>query len=249
MSSPTTHTTFLNLIKKLLKLIDNYSMSGGAATDLTRSTTTTDQNTSGEIAGLCINSALHICYDLVKDSKYLQALPSTKFSSVINQDYIDLDLEPYLDEIEAITEGTNNVKLIRKSWSWYRKHYPDPSESTGNPIYYVRRNNRIYLAPRPNSVINYTVDFVKLVEDLVSDGDVPLLPSHYDYWIIVEAAYEWYKMEDPNSIPEVVVLDRADKREIATNAILSAYDELSVSQSHWNESAPNSYPYDSPIGS
>ena len=244
MASPLTSTKFSELIKKLLKLLDNYNTS-----DLTRSTTTVDQNTSGEIAGMCINNALHICYDLVKDSKYLQALPSTKFSSIANQEYIDLDLEPYLDEIEAITDTTNNIKLIRKSWAWYRKNVPNPAQSTGTPVYYIRRSNRIYLTPRPVAVINYTADFVKLVEDLVADGDVSLLPSHYDYWIIAEAAHEWYKMEDPTAIPQVVVLDRSDKREIATNAILSAYDELSESQSHWNEDDAHSYPYDSPIGS
>ena len=247
MPSPLTHSTFSSLIKKLLKMLDNYSMSGGVAGDLTRSTATVDQNTSGEIAGIAINLALHQIYDLIKDSKYLQALPSTKFSSVISQDYIDLDLEPYLDEIEAITEGTNNFKLIRKSWGWYRKNFPDPSKTTGIPVYYIRRNSRIYLAPRPTSVINYTVDFVKLVEDLVADGDISLIPTHYDYWIIQEACYEWYKMEDPQAIPEAIILDRADKREIAINAIMSGFDELSESQSHWNYGEPGIYPYRTPV--
>ncbi len=243
MPSPLTSTKFSDLIKKLLKLIDNYN-----SNDLTRSTTSVDQNTSGEIAGMCLNNALHICYDLVKDSKYLQALPSTKFSSIANHDYIDLDLEPYLDEIEAITEGTNDIKLIRRSWAWYRRSFPDPSKTSGNPQFYIRRQNRIYLAPRPVSVIAYTVDFVKLVEDLILDGDVPLLPSHYDYWVVAEAAYEWYKMEDAKDIPQVAILDRNDKREIATNAILSNYDEVSESESHWKDREVNAYPYQRPVG-
>lgn len=242
MPSPLISTQFSSLIKKLLKLIDAYN-----SNDLTRSTSSVDSNSSGEIAGMCINNALHICYDLVKDSKYLQALPSTQFSSVANQDYIDLDIEPYLDEIESITDTTNDFKLIRKSWGWYRKNFPNPSQTTGNALYYVRRNNRVYLGPRPTSALNYTVDFVKLVQDLVADGDVPLLPSHYDYWILAEAAYEFYKMEDPASIPEVIVLDRADKREIATNAILSNYDIESESQSHWNYGEPGIYPYRTPV--
>lgn len=243
MSSPLTSTSFASLIKKLLKLIDNYNVN-----DLTRSTTSTDSNSSGEIAGMCINNALHICYDLIKDSKYLKALPSTKFSSVLGQDYIDLALEPYLDEIEAITEGTNNVKLIRKSWGWYRKNFPNPANTSGTPMYYIRRDDRIYLAPRPSGSLDYTIDFVKLVQDLVADGDIPLIPSHYDYWLISEAAYEWYKMEDPQSIPEIIVLDRADKREIATNAILSGFDELSESESNWNKGEPSIYPYSRPVG-
>jgi len=93
MASPLTSTTFANLIKKLLKTLDNYN-----STDLTRSTTSTDQNSSGELAGIVLNHALHEIYDLIKDSKYLKALPSTNLSSIADQDYIDLDVEPYLDD-------------------------------------------------------------------------------------------------------------------------------------------------------
>lgn len=244
MPSPLTHSTFVTLIRKLLRMLDNWN-----ANDQTRSTPTVIENTSGEIAGIAINLALHQIYDLIKDSKYLQANPSVALSSAVSQDYIELDVEPTLDEIESITDTTNNVQLIKKSWWWYRRHYPDPSETTGNPVYYVRRNQRIYLAPRPVSVINYTVDFVKNENDLVADGDLPLIPTHYDYWILAEAKVKWFEMEDASSVPLAIISERNEAREIATNAILSGFDELSESASHWNEGAPSTLPYDSPIGS
>ena len=81
MASPTTHTTFQNLIKKLLKSLDNYN-----SNDLTVSTTDTDQNTSGEVAGICLNQALHKIYDLIKGSRYTEAFPTTKISQTAGLD-------------------------------------------------------------------------------------------------------------------------------------------------------------------
>lgn len=243
--TPLTHTTLQDLIKKFLKSIDEWN-----SNDLTISTPTVDQNTSGEVAKISINLALHTIYDLIKDSKYLQALPTTSLSSVSGQDYIDLDISPGIDEIEAITERTNHIRLVRKSWNWYRKNFPDPSQSSGIPYYYIRRDSRIYLAPRPASVINYTIDYVKMMNDLKRLGDVSLLPTHYDYWIIDEAKVNWFEMEDPQSVPAVIIADRNDSREIATNAIMSAYDQAYQADSHWqSNNAPRNWGYNRPVGS
>lgn len=243
-TSPFSHTTLGNLIKKLLKKIDEYN-----SNDLLLSTPTVDQNTSGEVAMIAINLALHSMYDMIKDSKYLQGLPTTQFSSVANQDYIDLDINPGIDEIEAVTENTNHIRLVRRSWNWYRRNFPDPSLSKGIPYYYIRRDNRIYLAPRPASVINYTIDFVKLMNDLTRNGDVSLLPTHYDYWTLDEASVNWFEMEDPQNVPNIVLEERNDSRETAVNAILSAYDQSYQVDSHWQENnAPRNRGYQRPVG-
>ena len=242
-NSPLVSTQFSALIKKFLKSIDNYNSS-----DLARSNSNTDENTSGEVAGICINLALHQCYDLVKDSKYLQALPTQSFSSTANQDYIDLDIDPSIDEIEAITDPLNNIRLVRKTWNFYRKNFPDPSNTTGVPIIYCRRNSRIYLAPRPQSVIAYTIDFVKLTNDLSADADLPLLPQQYDYWIIAEARVFWAMMQDATQVPEWFVTERNDARQNATNAILSGYDMELEGESHWNENQIGYRDYQRPVG-
>lgn len=244
-TSPLNHTTLAGLVKKLLKSLDEYN-----ANDLTISTPSTDQNTAGEVGALSINLALHAMYDLIKDSKYLKALPSTQFSSTANQDYIDLDINPQIDEIESIMENTNHIRLVRRSWNWYRKNFPDPSQSKGVPYYYIRRDSRIYLAPRPASVINYTIDYVKLMNDLTRPGDISLLPTHYDYWIIDEAKVNWLEMEDPQNVPEIVLEERNDSRETAVNAIMSEYDQSYQVNSHWQENnAPRNRGYQRPVGS
>lgn len=245
MNSPLSNTQFSELIKKFLKAIDNYNSS-----DLTRSTPNTDQNTTGEVAAICLNLALGVMYDLIKDSKYLQAPPVQTLKSTANQDWIDLDIEPYLDEVETITDLTNNFKLVRKSWSWYKRNFPDSSQTSGIPVYYIRRFDRLYLAPRPASSITYETSYIKNQGDLVSDGDLPLLPTHYDYWIISEAMIEWAKMEDPKNIAPILIQERDDKRAIAINAIMSNYDNESQGESHWNAIGdPLGLEYQSPIGS
>lgn len=242
MPSPLTSTTFANLIIKFLKMIDNYNSS-----DLSRSTPTTDQNTTGEVAGICINLALHTCYDEIKESKYLQAYPINSLSTVANQDYIELDGFTDADEFESILDTSNNIRLVKKSWNFYRKNYPDPSKVTGIPIIYARRGNRFYFAPRPTSVIQYTADPIKLMNDLVTDAEVSLLPTHYDYWIIAEAMVWWAKMENPEEIPPVFLTDREDARNKAVNAIMSGFDLELESESHWNENQTFFRDYQRPI--
>ncbi len=208
----------------MLKALDNYN-----ANDLS----TASANSSGDIAGLCINLALHKIYDLIRDTKYLKAHPSTSLSSVADQDYIDLDVEPYLDEIENLSDATNNITLRRKSWAWYRRNVPNPENESGIPEIYIRRGTRIYLTPRPTSVINYTCDLVKNTNDLVNDGDISLLPTKFDYWIIAEAKVEWYAMEDAQAIPQSEKDERDDKRAIALDSIHSGFDTYTQSGRHF----------------
>ena len=40
-------------------------------------------------------------------------------------------------EIEHITERTNDERLIKRTESWWRRNFPDPTEDTGDPEYWV----------------------------------------------------------------------------------------------------------------
>lgn len=244
MASPLTHTTLADLIKKLLKSLDSYN-----STDLTLSTPNADSDSLGERARLCLNQALHMIYSLIKDSRYLEAYPTTNLSTTANQDYVDLDPEAYLDDIDAITETTNDRKLIRKSWSWYRRNYPDPSQVSGEPLYYIRRGNRVYLAPRPSSAIPLTIDFRKLTDDLKLNGDISLLPTRYDYWIIAEAKVIWFEMEDPTAVPALIIAERDNKRQIGMESVVDTHDTILQSRSHFDSSDdPGILPYERPDG-
>lgn len=219
MPSPLTNSTLQDLIKKFLKSIDNWN-----STDVGLSTDTVDSNSSGEVARICLNQALHGQYALIKDSKYLEAYPTTTFKTVAGQDYIELASEASLDEVESIIDTTNNVKLIKKSWNWYRRNYLDPSLNSGNPQFYIRRNERVYFAPRPNSIVNLLTDFRKFTGDLKLNGDVCLLPTSFDFWTIAETKVKWFEMEDPESVPPLIITERNDARANALSSIFSDYD-------------------------
>lgn len=243
MPSPLTHSTLTQLIVKLAMSLDGYNSS-----DLTISSGTTVVDTLGERARVCINLALHKIYSLIKDSKYLDAYPVSTLPSVINQDFIDLDPEAFLDDIESMNDEVNDYPLTQKSWSWYKRNVPDPSQTTGNPLYYIRRGNRVYITPRPTSAINYVIAFRKLTVDLKLGGDYSLLPVQYDTWIIHEARVEHYLMEDPSSVPALVIAERDDTRAAGMASVNTSFDQVRQSGSHFVGDASGMRGYKRPIG-
>lgn len=245
MPSPLTHSTLLTLIKKLLLAIDSYNSDD--VTIETPSTLTLD--TLGERARLCLNFALSGIYGLIKDSKYLEAYPTTAYSSIANQDYIELAIVPELDDIESVVDTSNDFKLVKKSWAWYRRNFTDPSSQTGTPNYYILRNERMYLAPRPSAILPYLVDFKKLTRDLRLNGDVILIPEQFDGWVIQEAKVRWFEMEDPTSVPPLIISERDSIRQTSLDTILTGYDNYRVAAAHFNRSnEPRSYGYQRPVG-
>lgn len=243
MANSLTHTPLSGLIKKFLLSIDSYNSSDLAIE--TPSTLTVD--TLGERARLCINFALNEIYDLIKDSRYLEAYPTTALSSIADQDYINLDPETYLDDVESILDTTNKFKLVKKTWQWYRRNFPDPANDTGVPVYYVRRNNRLYLAPRPSSALNYTIDFRKFTGDLELNGDYPLIPTRYDRWVVAEAKVFWFGMEDQTAVPQLIKEERNQTRQIAIDSIMTGYDEILQSGSNTERETLGFLPYERPV--
>ncbi len=185
----------------------------------------TGTNSSGEVADLCLNDALQLIYAQIKDSRYMQAYSSTGLASTANQSYIELSGITDVDNISSMKDTTNNITLKEIPTHQYFTQVPDAADQTGTPSQYCRIFNRIYLNPRPTAVITYTTEYVKTYTRLASDSDTALIPTKYDDWIYKEA------------------------REIYINDVMSNFDLVSVSRSHWNDSEPNAYPYDSPIGS
>lgn len=222
---------------KLLKLLDNYN-----ANDLSGT------NSSGEIADLCINDALQLIYALIKDSTYMQAYPSTNLVSVIDQEYIDIGGITDADRIVTIRDTTNNMTLECIPYWVLRQEVPNPAQNTGIPIRYARLFGRVYLSPRPTSVIIYTSDYIKFYPQLTANSDTALIPSHYDDWIMKEAMVKWYMMEDKDGVPALAVSERDQARVIYRNDIMSEYDLTPEAQSHWNERGRVQRLYQRPVG-
>ena len=231
-------TSLTNLRSRFLRLVDNYN-----ANDLTGT------NSSGDIADLCINDALQLIYAQIKDSKWMKANPST-LASVADQAYIALSGISDLDEIISMQDTTNDLTLVEIPFWKLRFEVPDPANSTGTPARYARLFNRIYLDPRPTSVITYQVDYVKTYARLASDSDVALIPTKYDDWIYSEAKVLWYQMEDPSNTAsiQIAIAERNDKRQIYINDVMSQFDLVSEGESHWATDEQDFPRFQSPAG-
>ena len=241
-SGATTGSTLTVLRKEFLLSIDQYN-----SDDLT------GDGSSGDQARRALNQALNFIYSKIKGSNIMQSNPSTGLASTADQDYIELSAIGDLDNITNLTDPTNQFKLIEIPFWKYRAMAPDPSQATGTPRWYARLFNRIYLTPRPDSVITYTADYNKVVADLSADSDQALIPAKLNYWIYAEANVFWQIMEDKTDVQAVQVL-RNFAEEIRTTAmedIQAEPDMARVSESHWptNDEPRNRSFFDSPIGS
>ena len=236
-----TGSTFAFLIDEFLKRIDNYN-----ALDLDYSTA----NTSGNVAGICINNALQTIYSKLKASRYLEAYSSTALASVADQAYIELSGISDLDEIVAVKDTTNQWKLREIKPEQYFRSVPSPASVTGTPIEYCRIFNRIYLNPRPTSVITYTTEYRKNYANLASSSDTALIPSKYNSWIYSEAYVIWLMGEDINASGAIQVAqsERDRVEQIFLNDIFSNFDFVPQGRSHFLENDERRWlPYQNPI--
>lgn len=218
---------------RLLKLLDAYN-----ANDLTGT------NSGGEVADLCINDALQIIYSLLKPTKLLQSYGSSALSSIADKAYMELSNIPDLDEIKSVKDPTNRIVLLEITPTQYFDRNPQPTDSTGTPVRFCRVFNRIYLDPMPSTAVTYTVEYIKTYPRLVLDGDEALIPSKYDDWIMKEASVKWYMMEDANSIPERVISERDQARQIYMSDVMSQFGRASQAGSHFRRRVPLADPFD-----
>ena len=112
----------------------------------------------------------------------------------------------------------------------------------------MRRGNRIYLTPRPTSAIQYVISFRKLTVDLKLGGDYSLLPVQFDTWIIHEARVEWYIMEDPSSVPALVISERDDTRAAGIASVNTSFDQVRQAGSHFTGDGGELRGYKRPMG-
>ena len=230
-----TGSTLSTLRSRFLRRIDNYN-----ANDLTGT------DSSGDIADLAINDALQTIYADIKNSRYLDAYNSTSLASTADQAYIELSAISDLDELFAIKDTTNQYTLEEiPKWKYFLER-PDPSQVTGTPYRFCRIFNRIYLDPRPTSVITYTTEYKKTYARLASDGDTALIPSKFDPWIYAEAYVIWLMGEDINATSAIGIAqkERERVRDIFLSDIQSQFAYASQSSSAFRRYGMRLNPYD-----
>jgi len=227
-----TGSSLTNLRSRFLRIIDNYN-----ANDLTGT------NSSGDIADLYINEALQVIYSDIKNSKYLDAYASTGLATTADQSYIELSGISDFDELFAIKDTDNDFTLSEiPKWRYFLE-VPDPSNSTGTPTRYCRIFNRIYLDPRPTSVITYTTEYKKTYARLSAGSDTALIPSKYDKWIYDEAWVTWLRGEDPGAVGaiQLAIAERERTRDIFLSDIASQFTTATQLRSHFGRKGYTNY--------
>ena len=159
-------STLTTLRKEFLLSIDQYN-----ANDLT------GDGSAGDRAVSCINQALQKIYSMIKDTRYLQAYPSNSISTTASQQYVNLSGISDLDEVEMVVDRSNNIVLKKVPFWKLREMNIDPSETSGNPVFYARIFDRLYFSPTPDSAITLHITYRKLIADLSGDNDQAALPS------------------------------------------------------------------------
>lgn len=133
-----------------------------------------------------INDSLKVIKQLFLDHNLLDEITAQdSFDTVANQEYVDIATETIdFDQPLVLTERTNDSPIGIISLKEYRESYPDPTANTASsPDVAAFGENRIYFGPTPSSVITIYLDYIKLIPDVVSEGNMPF-EAKYDPLII-----------------------------------------------------------------
>lgn len=242
-----TGSTLTVLATDLLASVDSYN-----ANDLDY----TVVGSQGNQAMRAINQALQKIYSILKRNNLLEKeAVNSALSTTANQDYVDITGITDLDDIQNIYDASNNINLKKIEFDEYRRMSPDPSETTGNPTHYaLRGTGRIYLYPRPDAVYTLNIFYMAFASNLTTGSSTTSLPSKLDYWLLAEARVFWQLIEDASDQSKLGSYRTVAQecREVALEDLSSEYDLVEESDSHWDQTQPqsNEFPrFDSPVGS
>ena len=166
-----------------------------------------------------INKALKRVKQLFFDYMlYDEIGASDTFDTVALQEYIDIAAETIdFDQPIMLTERTSDSWIEIVPFSQYRKMFPDPSANSSNtPDIAAFFANRLYLGPTPSIVITLYLDYIKLIADVASGGNMPF-EDKYDPLIIAMVMK-----------PLMTMLGRKDEILVAKDDILTLKDELII---------------------
>jgi len=118
------------------------------------------------------------------------------FETVADQLTYDLpsDIDGY--KVFDLRQQTTDIKLLYKPQEWVDKYYPDPTNTSGNPLIYTIYANQYKLIPIPSSVITMYERYVKTITALTDSAlSTTDIPAKWDDVIIQGALAKAYKFD------------------------------------------------------
>lgn len=158
-----------------------------------------------------INDSLKVMKQLFFDHNLLDEITAhDSFDTIADQEYIDLATETVdFDQALVLTERTNDNPIDIIPFTEYRKAYPDPTANkSSTPDVAAFALNKIYFGPTPSQVIKIYFDYIKLVAEVVSEGNMPF-EAKYDPLIIAMGKAELFSWLDSKN---TAGLDRAERK-------------------------------------
>lgn len=192
------NTAFSTLYTNALTIVDHPTTDASAQTTMK----------------LFINQTLQDLYQL-SGKRLLQDRGTV--STVANQEFVTLAGITLLvnagasfsvDELVNVYQLSDDIKLIRWDMQQYRRFFTDVSSAGGNPTHYARFTDRLYLYPRPASVITLYVDCYVNAPNLSLDADTSLIIPKFDEVILSGAAYRWHKFIEPDDANKILLFKR-----------------------------------------
>ena len=121
---------------------------------------------------------------------------TSTFPTVADQLVYDLptDIDGY--KVFDLRQQVTDVKLIYKPQEWIDEYYPEPTNTSGNPLFYTVYANAYKLIPIPSSVMTIYERYIKTITTLedtaLSTTDIP---AKWDDVIISGVLAKAYKFD------------------------------------------------------
>ena len=227
-------TQLTTLLDNSLRLVDHPITDTNARTRMT----------------ICINNALQEIYaDMLASHYDLHMQASGTIATVTNQEYVALSslAAGDVDKVMGVYQISDDIRLSQITRSNYTSKFADVTTESGNPEEYAIWNKRLYLYPRPSSVITLYIDYWKRVGNLSGTTDTPAFEAKYDALIYAKARFWWHSMLEPDDVAKANYLNQ--QYEILKGKMLqNAYpDREVISRSH-NDPEVAEWDFVSPVG-
>lgn len=169
---------------------------------------------------------------------------SDSFSTVANQEYIDIATETIdFDQQLVLTERTNDNPIDIITFKEYRERYTDPTANKSQtPDVAAFFGNRLYLGPTPSGVITLYLDYIKIITKLTSGGTLPYEDSYDELVVAIvkEHLTQWLDRSNRSAI----MTAREETLLLKNDLIVGASKNIGMSRQR--QSRREEIPYFSP---
>jgi hypothetical protein len=99
-------------------------------------------------------------------------------------------------KIFAVFDRTQDLTYVYKPYEWFVKRVADPSNSSGNSVWWTYWAGMLKLWPVPASVWTFYMNCIALITALTDAGVACEVPAKYDS-VIIHGALKWAYQIDP----------------------------------------------------